>query len=208
MPFAALALLDACLERTGHEPMVMDLNAESFTFMIAEGNLERYFELLDQYTETLAAIPSRTAVEEQTYQSYRRLHLYPRALMKDTREAMKRLRDPKYFYDPVAFRHAHRVIKTTHSFLTALTPCLDPRNQNFGAQLYACLADETPDPYSDVYSNHTLPALEAFGPGLVAFSCPFSRQVAPGMRLARRVKEKYPDLKFVIGGTGVSDAQH
>lgn len=207
MPFAALALLDACLERSGHGSMVMDLNAESFTFMIAEGNLDRYFDLLDGYTESLAA-KKRTAVEEQVYQTYRRLHLYPRELMKGAREAMRQLRDPKYFYDPAAFRHAHRVIKTTHSFLTAMTPCLDPRNQNFGKQLYASLGDETPDPYSDVYSGHTLPALAAFKPGLVALSCPFSRQVGPGMRLAKRIKQAHPEIKFVIGGTGVSDAQH
>jgi anaerobic magnesium-protoporphyrin IX monomethyl ester cyclase len=208
MPFAALPLLDACLTRTGHEPMVMDLNAESFTFMIAEGNLERYFDLLDGYTETLASKSGRTLAEEQVYQTYRRLHLYPRGLMKGARDAMKRLRDPKYFYDPAAFRHAHRVIRTTHSFLTSLTPCLDPRNQNFGVQLYGTLADDSPDPYTDVFASHTLPKLAAFGPGLIAFTCPFSRQVAPAMRLAKRMKEKHPGVKFVIGGTGVSDAQH
>src|SRR6186997_3430335 len=73
MPFAALALLDSCLRRTGHEPMVMDLNAESFTFMIAEGNLERYFELLDRYTENLAARTPKTPEVEQLYATYRRL---------------------------------------------------------------------------------------------------------------------------------------
>jgi hypothetical protein len=207
MPFAALPLLDACLTRTGHEPFVMDLNAESFTFMISEGNLERYFELLDRYTGSLAA-KKRTAEEEHLYQTYRRLHLYPRDLMKGARDAMRQLRDPKYFYDPAAFRHAHRVIRTTHSFLTSMTPCLDPRNQNFGAQLYASLEDQTPDPYSDVFSGHTLPKLSAFGPGLIAYSCPFSRQVGPAMRLARRIREDHPGIKFVIGGTGVSDAQH
>jgi hypothetical protein len=208
MPFAALPLLDACLRRTGHEPMVMDLNAESFTFMIAEGNLERYFELLDRYTESLASKNPRSAGEQQLYQTYRRLHLYPRDLMKGAREAMRRLRDKKYFYDPAEFRHAHRVLRTTHSFLTSMTPCLDPRNKNFPAQLYAGLGDETPDPYSDVYLGHTIPKLAKFGADLIAFSCPFSRQVSPAMRLAKQIKRQYPHVKSVIGGTGVSDAQH
>src|SRR5207247_2625704 len=106
------------------------------------------------------------------------------------------------------FRHAHRVIRTTHSFLTSMTPCLDPRNTNFTAQLYANLTDETPDPYADVHTGHTIPRIAAFKPDLIAFSCPFSRQVSPAMRLAKAVKAKLPGIKFVIGGTGVSDAQH
>jgi hypothetical protein len=208
MPFAALPLLDACLRKAGHEPMVMDLNAESFTFMIAEGNLERYFELLDRYTESLAAKRDRSPEDELTFQTYRRLHLYPRDLMKGARDAMRELRDKKLFYDPARFRHNHRVLRTTHSFLTAMTPCLDPRNTNFTTQLYANLADETPDPYTDVFTGHTIPKLAAFKPDLIALSCPFSRQVSPGMRLAKHFKKHHPEVKFVIGGTGVSDAQH
>jgi hypothetical protein len=209
MPFGALALLDACLRRAGHEaPLIMDLNAESFTCMIAEGNLERYFDLLDRYTGALAAKERRTEAEEQLYQTYRRLHLYPRELMREAREAKRQLRDPAFFYDPAAYRHAHRVIRTTHSFLTALTPCLDPRNKNFTTQLYEGLVHETPDPYTDVLASYAIPRLEEFRPDLVALSCPFSRQIATGMRLAKHLKARNPKIRFLIGGTGISDAQH
>jgi hypothetical protein len=39
-------------------------------------------------------------------------------------------------------------------------------------------------------------------------SCPFSRQVAPAMKFAKLVRDAVPGVRFLIGGTGVSDAQH
>jgi len=207
MPFGTLPLFNAVLKSAGHETLVIDLNAEAFTLMLMPENLERYFSILDGYTNALASKPDRTPDEEKQYQTYRSLYLYPREQMREARAAAEALRDANRFYDPKSFTRANRIIRTTHTFLHALTPRLDPRNNTFTEALYAHLADETPDPYFDVWENHTIPTLKKFGVEVIALSCPFSPQIATAMRFAKFVKRRMPHVKFIVGGTGISDAQ-
>ncbi len=207
MPFGTLPLFNAVLKSAGHDTHVVDLNAEAFTVMLRPENLERYFALLDGYTTALASKPDRTAEETRQYETYRSLYLYPREQMREARDAAEALRNAKAFYDPKAFTRANRIIRTTHTFLHALTPKLDPRNNTFIESLYAHLADETPDPYVDVWENHTIPTLKRIGVEVIAMSCPFSPQIAMAMRFAKFVKRRMPHVKFIVGGTGISDSQ-
>ena len=69
MPFGTLPLFNAVLKSAGHETLVIDLNAEAFTLMLMPENLERYFSILDGYTNALASKPDRTPDEEKQYQT-------------------------------------------------------------------------------------------------------------------------------------------
>ena len=122
--------------------------------------------------------------------------------MKGARDAMRRLRDPKYFYDPAAFRHAQRVIRTTHSFLTSMTPCLDPRNRTSATQLYARLEDEIAR--SLLATSSWATRSRSSRPSRPASSRSRARSRArsrPAMRLAKRMKAAVP-------GRQVRDRRH
>jgi anaerobic magnesium-protoporphyrin IX monomethyl ester cyclase len=208
MPFAALPLFNACLKRAGHEVLVMDLNAESFSVMIREENLARYGAALDRLTSALENKTARSPQEEQEYEAYRFLHLFPRQVIEGATDAVRELQSAEAFYDPVRYRHARRVIGTAHAFLNATTPRLDPRNSNFTNDLYLHLSDDQLDPYAEVYLAHTIPRLQEFRIQLIAMSCPFSQQLGTAMRFAKLVRRMLPNVRILLGGTGVADAQH
>ncbi len=206
MVFGALPLFNACLKARGHTTLLADAGAEAFSYALRPGVLESYLAFFDGAVEALEGRDDLTDGEKAERDGLRRLRAYPRGLILECRDAARKLRDPESFYDPDIYRRADRVIRTTHAFLNSFTPQFDPRNQTFSEDLYAHLTTSTRDAYFEYYENDLLPRLEDFRPELVAMSCPFSPQVGTGLDLSRRLKERFPGLPVVMGGTGVSDA--
>ncbi len=205
MVFGALPLFNACLKRGGYKTSIHDLNAASFSYLTEEKNLQRYLATYDAMIAELEGKSDPTNAEKLRLDSYRRLRLYRRDLLDETTSACSGLRDPERFYDPKQYRHMDRVVKTTHKFLNALTPRLDPRHKDYMADLFPWLESEAVDPYYDYYAKNFIPAMHKLEPDVIAMSCPFSIQVAPAMFMARMLRREMPTLKFVIGGTGISD---
>ena len=206
MPFGALALLNACLKQYGHETRCLDINAEAFVAMLAPQNLGRYFELLDIGVESLRKMPARTPDQDRQLEILERLYAYPRHLMLKSNDCYREIRERENFFDPEKYVHMDRVLRMTHSLLHSLTPSLDPRNSNYRRQLYEFLVTETIDPYSEYYQSGLIPRLIATKPELIALTCPFSTQISTGMYFAKLLKRAMPGVKFVMGGTGISDA--
>ena len=198
--FAALPLLNACAKRAGHQTLVMDVNAEAFSSMLWPENLELYFKTLDRLTATPAG---------QDSDLFRLLHMFPRELILEAPQAAADLRKPEIFYDPARHRHAMRVIRTAHAFLDVLTPWFDTRNKHFTETLYGYMAHDVTEPYTEAYRYSTIPKLQRFEPDLIAFSCPFSKQIATAMRLAKCIRQAVPRASSSSSAApAISDAQH
>ncbi len=206
MPFGALGLLNACLRRRGHTTHILDINAEAFTVMSRREVLSALFEVLDRDLDRLQRIASPSAIEADYARTLRRLSVYPRDLLLTAQDAAESMQRPECFFDPATFLRMSSILRTTHAFLHAATPSLDPRNTHFVRDLFARLAIEDTDAYSFVYVSDTLPKVAALRPDVIAFTCPFSPQIATAMRFARDVRRILPDVRFVMGGTGISDA--
>jgi anaerobic magnesium-protoporphyrin IX monomethyl ester cyclase len=206
IPFAALPLLNACAKRAGHQTLVMDVNAEAFSAMLYPENLELYYRTLDRLTADLKRSGARPAGHD--VDPLLLLPMYPRSVVLEAPQAAADLRNPEIFYDPARHRHATRVIRTAHAFFDAMTPKLDVRNEHFSSALYDYMAQDVTEPYTEAYKYATIPKLAAFEPDLIAFSCPFSKQIGPALRLAKCIRQAMPRARFVIGGTGISDWQH
>lgn len=206
MPFGALALLNACLKQHGHETKCMDINAEAFVAMMQPATLDRYFHLMDISFEGLKAKKDRTPAEQKQFEIFERIYAYPRDLMRTSWDCYRGMRERERYFKPNEYRHMDRVLRTTHMFLHSLTPSLDPRNKNYRQELYNFLTSDTIDPYWEYYESGLIPRLMAEKPDLIALTCPFSTQISTGMYFAKLLKRHMPDVKFVMGGTGISDA--
>ncbi|HYC76333.1 MAG TPA: radical SAM protein [Planctomycetota bacterium] len=207
IPFGSLAVLNACLKREGHVTKVCDLNAWAFEVQVRAANLDRYLAVLEERVDGWERRSDLTSTEATQLRSFRRLRAFPRERILRVRDAVRTLRDPASFYDPERFLPAHRTVLATHGFLNAFTPRLDSRNAGFNEELYRKLNDPTPDGYVDSYLAVILPEIVAFRPDLVALTCPFAPQVATGMAFAKLLRAQLPDVKFVMGGTGLADAK-
>ncbi|MEZ6196302.1 MAG: radical SAM protein [Planctomycetota bacterium] len=206
MIFGALPLFSACLKEAGHDTVIHDVNAESFTHGTRPETLRRYLAIFDQLVAELRDRTDRSPEEDARLDSLLRLGVYSREVMLETESAMAGLKDPEQFYDPARYRYMDRVIKTTHRFLNALTPRFDPRHQTYNEDLYRYLASDAVDPLHEYVVEELVPRLREAGVELVAMSCPFSLQVATGLFLAKILRRHLPGLRFVMGGTGVSDS--
>ena len=205
MVFGALPLFNACLKEAGHSTLVADTNAEAFSYALLPGNLERYFEIFDRLCAEFAGKKNRSPEEAAQLRGLRSLTTYPRELMLEARDAAAGLRDHDRFFQPELYRHFDRVIRTTHRFLNSFTIKVDSRHEDYTKDLYGYLEGDSVDPYLEYYENDLIPRLAAFQPDLIAMSCPFSPQVATGMFAARIIRKHLPKVRFVMGGTGVSD---
>lgn len=206
MVFGALPLFNACLKDAGHETVIHDVNAEAFTHATRPETLRGYFAFFDQLVGELQAKAQRTPEEDQRLESLQRLGVYSREVMEKTTDAIDGLKDPDQFYDPKRYRQMDRVIKTTHRFLNALTPRFDPRHQTYNEDLYTYLGTDAVDATHEYAVQELVPKLQAFGVDVVAMSCPFSLQVGTGLYLAKIIRKAIPNVRFVMGGTGVSDS--
>ncbi len=205
MTFGSLAVLNACMKEAGHETMVADLSAEAFTHMAQPETLRRYFDAFDLLYKTLDAEDDKSPEAQALLKQYTRLKVFPRDLMLTAKDCIRGLRDAEKYYDPIQYRHMRRVVEMTHKFLNSFTPHLDPRNKQYTMQVFQYLDQDHPDPYSDFYRGEFLDRLEAFNPDVVALTCPFSLQIYGGLKLADIIRERLPDVKFVMGGTSISE---
>ena len=206
MPFGALALFNACLRQAGHETRVIDLAAVTFNHLSKRSNLDGLLERVDRELATVADLsdPAQAARAKQL----NALQAIPRSRMFEAEEAFARLQQPRDYFTPEQLRSDMQAQFSVLQVLAVLRPWLDPRNEGFTDALYERLDAIRSDPWIDCYDLKLGDDLKAFAPDLVAITIPFSTQIFGAMCFSRWVHENLPGTKVVVGGTGVSDAEH
>lgn len=206
MPFGALALLSACLRREGIETLVLDVNAEAFRALIAPDVCGRYLEYLDREIARLGSLNRRSADENRLFDARQKLAAYPRDLIANAHSAFRGLRQRETFLDPEKWSRLDRTLRAAHAFLNSATPSFDPRAVDFRERLFPYLAAEAVDPYTEYYEAGLVPRIRDFRPDLIAWTCPFSPQIGTGMYASKILRRRFPDVPFLMGGTGIGDA--
>lgn len=70
------------------------------------------------------------------------------------------------------------------------------------------LSDPARNPYLAFFEEHALPRIERERPQAVGFSLTYFSQVMPGLTLARMIRERYPEVKLILGGAYLTATEH
>ena len=206
MPFGSLALLNACLKSGGIDTIVIDVNAESFRAMIRPETTSRYLGLVDAELERLERRTRLLPAERAYHESLERLRAFPRSLIEGAAAAFEAMRRQDAFLDPEQWIAADRSLRAAHAFFNARTPKFFTRSANFGAQVYPYLEADAVDPYTEYYESGLGPRLARLAPDVIAWSCPYSSQLATAMLASKLLRRRLPGVPIVAGGTGISES--
>ena len=208
-PYLALPTLKAYLESKGHEVDQFDFNVESYDLFLSRNYLECCVDKIlsrlskvDKSPEDRKAEPIHRQIVEDTD--------YLETVLSEINDAKQVLRDEERFFRFEEYKNAYTTLKIAmqlisyahfpskidlDSFFMAGTP-----EENLQGILSAT-QDVAHNPFFDVYESTLLSKANWNKYGLVGISIIHAGQVIPGLTLARMLRNRYPHLHIVIGGS-------
>ena len=202
-PYSSIPHLTGVLKQHGHEVPALDASLETLLFMLDRERLESWWDAADALRAELAANPDRTPEETHEHRRLQRLLSLPRETFAEVEDAVRVMRDKDRFGQPEHFNRAFDVVRLCSHFGFSL----HPDNYYDGRRVaHQVLETPTPSPLPDP----PLLAFEAFvdeilkdEPDAVGITCPFDASVFFGLKFARILKDKRPDLPVLMGGAGI-----
>ena len=110
------------------------------------------------------------------------------------------LRDPVRCYEQGLFREAFWTVVDSLSFYYQLDPIVSPFRTTFARDVTAHARTDPWSPQRDLYDEGLLDEVLDRGPDAVGICCAFPEQAAETFRLARKLRQRRPDLPLVLGG--------
>ena len=201
--YYALPLFSAVLRRAQHEPRAIDLNLIAADLLLDDKMAESIFgDIGERMVEQIAASDRAAA-------SALRANLDASLPLVMQGESCKRaLRDPQRFYDQATFKHAFWTIVDILAAFYELDPVISPFRETFVADM---LANQRADAWTtmlELYDRGLLDEAIAGSPDVIGITLAFPEQAVETVRLMRKIRERAPHVKIVVGGplvTGFAD---
>ncbi len=208
-PYLALPTLTAFLEEKGHSVDQFDLNIESYNIFLSRPYLEQCLKIIQNRLQK----PAYTQEASQLKSTYREIlndTEYLDSILSSVDESKEVLRNEELFFQFPVYKQAYTTLKVAMQLISyAFYPSrIDLESffmrgnpeENLEGILAETINPET-NPYLDLFQNQLSNHTDWGKYGLVGISIIHVGQVIPGLTLARLLREKYPGLHLVIGGS-------
>ncbi len=208
-PYLATPTLKGYLQAHGHEVTQFDFNIDSYDYFLSKPYLEHCIETI----RTRLNQPAYSVEEKEIKQVYRQILSdsdYLESILEEIEEAKSVLRNEDLFFQFGLYKEAFTTLKVAMKLISfAHHPSrLDlesfymagaPEDSLMG--ILSATQDETGNPYLPFFRDRLLPQTDWQQFGLLGISIIHIGQVIPGLTLARLLRDQFPDLHIVIGGS-------
>ena len=177
--YYSLPVLTGALKQAGHRPHGVDLNLHAAHRLLTDDRAERMLEL----AEKAAGVAPDMARK-----------------VRDGEECIQILRDPQRYYDQPTFRRAFWTVVDALAFYYQLDPVISPNRDRFVEDMRANQQADAWTPLSDLYDEGLLDPVLEQDPELIGISVAFPEQAVEAIRLARKLKQRNPDIPVCFGG--------
>ncbi|MEE9257952.1 MAG: radical SAM protein, partial [Nitrospinaceae bacterium] len=208
-PYLALPTLTAYLQAQGHEVEQFDFNVESYDKFLTRGYLE-------QCVETVRRRLSRTEKTESDREAepvFREILSdtdYLESVLSEVEDAKNILRDEERFFQFPVYKRGYTTLKVAMKLISYAHYPSRLDLESFFMQgnpeenlegILSAIRDTDKNPFISMYEDHLLGLSDWTRFGLVGISIIHVGQVIPALTLSRLLREKYPHLHLVIGGS-------
>jgi radical SAM superfamily enzyme YgiQ (UPF0313 family) len=208
-PYLAMPTLSAYLQAKGHEVNCFDFNVESYDIFFTRDYLVR---CVDQIRQRLSD-QAQTRKEHEVKQVYQQILSdaeYLESIFSGVEEAKGVLRNEELFFQFPVYKRAYTTLKVAMKLVSyAHFPSridlesffMDGTPEDSLLGIMTATIDATRNPYLSIYKDYLLAQVKWEDYGLAGISIIHVGQVIPGLTLARLLRERYPHLHIVIGGS-------
>jgi len=200
-PLLSVPSLVAYLKKNGYDDIVVkDLNVEFMHFLQESDYLETQAKTVIQDFENLNALKELTPEETPEFNRLYNLYIFCKLqIYKKLGEYLDILRDKEQFYDVC------RYTVTVHGFFQHCFNLINYKNALGLDYLFvARVMERIPDDdriFTQFYKERILPQIDQIQPQVIGFSVCYSDQFHSSVYLAEMIKERYPQIHIVMGGT-------
>ncbi len=177
--YYSLPALCGALRQAGHEPHGVDLNLRAAHMLLRDDRAARMLALAEQHAEVPAAIAEAVRAGE---------------------ESIGILRDGSRYFDPATFRRAFWGVVDALAFYYQLDPVISPNHDSFVQDMVDNQRRDPWTPLLDLYDEGLVDPVFERDPGLIGISVAFPEQAVEAVRLARKLKQRRPDVPVCFGG--------
>ena len=208
-PYLALPTLKAHLESRGHEVDQFDLNIECYDIFLSREYLERCVEIIRKRL----ADPTRAMEDQEVRPVYNDIlsdTAFLESVLNEVEDAKSVLRDEDRFFQFETYSKAYTNLKIAMQLISyAHHPSrldLDSffmkgnPEENLSGILSAT-KDTVRNPFLFLFDEYLTPKIPWDDYGIVGLSIIHIGQVIPGLTLARQLRQRYPHLHIVVGGS-------
>ncbi len=208
-PYLALPTLKAYLESKGHAVDQFDFNIESYERFLSRDYLERCVAVIRRRLDQ----PAYTVQEQEVKSVYRDIlsdRDYLETIFSEVAEAKNVLRTEELFFQFPVYKKAYTTLKIAMKLISyAHFPSrvdlesffMEGTPEESLQGILSATADRVRNPYLALYEDFLLDSVDWSPYGLAGISIIHVGQVIPGLTLARLLRERYPHLHVVIGGS-------
>jgi anaerobic magnesium-protoporphyrin IX monomethyl ester cyclase len=196
---SGLSVLVAYLRAQGWDAHQWDLAIDAF----------HYFHSPENLSECLRTLEGANADTELTDAA--------RRVIAEIDSAKQALRRPGVESEPDTMRWAFETINDAGIVMTgASLGAYEHDFRHFGVTdafrsfetLDAALADPKKNPFIAYFEECALPRIEKERPAAIGLSLTYFSQVMPGMTLVRLIRERFPEIKIILGGAYLTATEH
>ncbi|MEC7641596.1 MAG: radical SAM protein [Nitrospinota bacterium] len=204
-PYASLPALGACLEQSGHEAVLRDINLEMFYRLMQEDMVPRYRPNFWARLRDLETRKSLNPIEAEEYNTLTRILSVPEHMLENASSAIRVMQSPDEFYDPDKFNKAHDDLANALRFYYGLNPLESAELPDLVERLFTALDHRPIDPIADAYREGIVADILRERPGLIGLSIPFMISYYETMKLVKHIREQAPSIPIVIGGVMIEN---
>ncbi len=208
-PYLALPTLKGYLEKMGHEADQFDFNLETYDTFLTHDYLSQCVEKIKQRLNA----PAYTAEDNEVKNVYRQIlgdRGFLDSVLHGVEDAKDAMRDEEMFFQFPVYKQAYTTLKIAmklvsyahfpsrvdlESFFMQGNP-----EEHLGGILSATV-DRVTNPYLSLFEDQFMNRADWNDYGVLGISIIHVGQVIAGLTLARMMRERYPNLHVVVGGS-------
>lgn len=208
-PYLALPTLKGYLQEKGHVVDQYDFNIESYDLFLSEKYLRQCVEKI----RGRLSLPAYSLQDKEVKEVYRQILSdtdYLDSIFENIEDAKNVLRDEVRFFQFPVYKKAYTHLKVAMKLISyAHFPSridlesffMEGSPEDSVKGIVQATNDSVSNPYKGLYENEILKNVDWESYGVAGISIIHVGQVIPGLTLARLLKERYPNLHIVIGGS-------
>ena len=208
-PYLATPTLKGYLEKQGYEVDQYDFNIKSYDILLSRDYLAC---CVDKIRCRLNA-PAYSQIDKEVKGVYREIlsdATYLESILSEVGPAKEVLRDPKQFFQFPIYKSAFSTLKVAMKLISfAHHPTrldleslyMEGAPEDSLEGILKATQDAVTNPYHNIFNDRILPKTNWGQYGLIGISIIHVGQVIPALTLTRFLREKYPDVHIVIGGS-------
>lgn len=208
-PYLALPTLKAHLESRGHEVDQFDLNIECYDIFLSREYLERCVEIIRRRL----ADPTRSIEDQEVRSIYKDIlsdSAFLESVLNEVEDAKNVLRDENRFFQFDVYSKAYTNLKIAMQLISYAHHPSRVDLDSFFMQgnpeenlsgILSATEDKVRNPFLLMFDEYLTPKIPWNDYRVVGLSIIHIGQVIPGLTLARQLRQRYPHLHIVIGGS-------